>query len=382
MTMQKGQRVSTKSATAGCPLVEVAGGVRKVRQRLYGNVKALTEVHNMFMITFDDGRDVVVHANALAVCSDPNDGRAPTTPSRQKDAAHDDGVVVDADSEEEEESDYDDMPELVDADGVPAAKSGLHVNVDPQVANVHAKNHLAAIAAAKAMEGTEVTVAYTGKGTTAPKEKSVTWTVKNMTECGERFSCAPPLRNKTKINFDFSATFRPGDLFLRMHRYSPAEAVRKINQAVAAAKIAMRPVTEHEYLLFRGLCLLGTLSDEAGMELWTKGSIGMLRRPDFGQYMSLCRFKEIKRVRVFINANLELTTTDPWAMIDEGIEAFNFKRAELITPALSLRRMSRCPRRRRARARLGTGATSAPSTSRTCHTSPTSSASRSRSARR
>ena len=327
MTMQKGQRVSTKSATAGCQLVKAVGRVRKVRQRLYGNVKALTEVHNMFMITFDDGRDAVVHANALTVCSDPNDGRAPTTPSRQKDAAHDDGVLVDADSEEEEESD-DDMPELV---GVPVAKSGLHVNVDPQVPNVHAKNHLAAIAAAKAMEGTEVTVAYNGKGMTAPKEKSVKWTVKNMTESGEAFSCAPPRRNETKINFDFSATFRPIDLFLRLHRYSPAEAVRKMNQAIAAAKIAMRPVTEHEYLLFRGLCLLGTLSDEAGMELWTKGSIGMLRRPDFGQYMSLWRFKEIKRVRVFINTNLQLIATDPWAMIDEGIKAFNFKRAELIT---------------------------------------------------
>ena len=320
--MQKGQRVSTNSPSAGSKLIDVVGRDRRVRETLYGNVKALTKVHNQFMITFDDGRDVVVHAAVLKVCSDPNDGRAPNTPSRKKDVADDDdGLAVDAASEEEEES---------DDDGVPVEKSALHVNDDPEVANVHAKNHRAAIAAVKAMEGKEVTVAYTGKGT-APKEKSVKWTVKNMTESGETFSCAPPLRYDTTINYTFLATFRPIDLFLRLHRCSPAEAVRKINEAIAAAKIAMRPVTEHEYLLFRGLCLLGTLSDEAGVELWTKGSIGMLRRPDFGQYMSLSRFKEIKRVRVFINTNLQLIATDPWAMIDEGIKKFNFKRAELIT---------------------------------------------------
>ena len=71
-----------------------------------------------------------------------------------------------------------------------------------------------------------------------------------------------------------------------------------------------------EHIIAFCLCLLGASQFKPGTKYWTKEKIGLMRAPDFGEYITEDRFERVKRylARGPESAN-QLLANDPWAEV-------------------------------------------------------------------
>jgi hypothetical protein len=161
--------------------------------------------------------------------------------------------------------------------------------------------------------------------------KDVTWTV--VEGVGELDDVSPDILRSGRDVFAPGITIeREIDAFTHMLWMDISEMIDVINQAAvreSRGRWRWKAVSKCELGVWFGL-LLGSLQFvEQEDQLWTP-TYDTLARPDFEQYMSLTRFRDIRKYVTETMAKNEAGYTDAWWWLRGGVERFNAKRRALL----------------------------------------------------
>ena len=212
---------------------------------------------------------------------------------------------------------------------------------DPQEAEVfevgsdeyHEAKRAASAAACAALVGTNVKII------SSDKKSEISWTVVDQSNASTFEERAANFENvgfkggipKHHNDMDLMQLFfdlYPGDMqadLRQMNRY--AVEVEKIKH--------FKEVSQKEFLVFYGLIIGAAQFSQKGRRLWKHGQRrGIAGTPNFDDYMSHWRFKQIKSLVVWAAADLEKKEEDPWFVIRKIVNNFNQVRKDKIDTGL------------------------------------------------
>jgi hypothetical protein len=98
------------------------------------------------------------------------------------------------------------------------------------------------------------------------------------------------------LNFDFRGERMFRNFFWHLFPGTIEVRVAKANQYIDENETEMPKITEQEFENFWGLILLGCLCGGGGENLWLSCEDDIFQRPNFTEYMTYSRFKQVKKV--------------------------------------------------------------------------------------